>query len=384
MLTLAEMFTPMAKDEFLTGMLTLADSLGFPTSAWQPGSVAREILEITAQQLANGSEITSAIAAGGLLDYATEGWLTLLAQSVYNLERIEATFGTGSVTMTNASGVGYVIVANDVHFLNSTTGATYTNTTGGALNAGSTLTVEVIADVAGSTANAVAAQINALVTPLLGVTVSNAAALTASDAESDDQLRARCRASLAAASPNGPSDAYNYFATSSVRENGSSVGITRSKVEQAQGDITVYVATDSGAVPGSAGDPTTDLGAVNANIQSNCVPTGLTATVATAIVVPVLVTGDAYLKTGSTISPAACQALILAQLQTYWKTIPIGGFDIGGGGKIFLDAIIGQIFQAHPDIIQATLSAPVVDVPLNTFDVATLTSVLASFTIHPT
>lgn len=384
MLTLAEMFTPMTKDEFLAGMLTLADSLGFPTSAWQPGSVAREILEITAQQLANGSEITSAVAAGGLLDYATEGWLTLLAQSVYNITRIEATFGTGSVTMTNASGVGYTITANDVHFLNSTTGATYTNTTGGTLGAGSTLTVEIIADVAGSSANAVAAQINALVTPLLGVTVSNAAALTASDAESDDQLRARCRASLAAASPNGPSDAYNYFATSSVRENGSSVGITRSKVLETQGDVTVYVATDSGAVPGSAGDPTTDLGAVNANIQANCVPTGMTATVATAIVFPVSVTGDVYLKAGSTISPAACQALILAQLQAYWKTIPIGGFDIGSGGKIFLDAIIGQVFQAHADIIQATLSAPVVDVSLNTFDVATLTSVLASFTIHST
>jgi hypothetical protein len=378
------MFTPMTKDEFLAGMLTLADSLGFPTSAWQPGSVAREILEITAQQLSNGSEITSAIAAGGLLDYATEGWLTLLAKSVYNLDRIEATFGTGSVTMTNASGVGYVIAANDVHFLNSTTGSTYTNTTGGTLNAGSTLTVDIIADIAGSTANAVAGQIDALVTPLLGVTVSNAAALTASDAESDDQLRARCRASLAAASPNGPSDAYNYFATSSVRQNGSSVGVTRSKVEQSQGNVTVYVATDSGAVTGSAGDPATDLGAVNDNIQKNCVPTGMTATVATATAVATTVTGDAYLKAGSTISPASCQALILAQLQAYWKTIPIGGFDIGGGGKIFLDAIIGQVFQAHPDIIQVTISAPVVDVSLAAFNVSTLSSVLASFTIHST
>jgi uncharacterized phage protein gp47/JayE len=384
MLTLEEMFTPMTKDEILEGMLTLADSLGFPTSAWQPGSVAREILEICAQQLANTSEVVASVAAGGLVDYATSGWLTLLAKSFYNLDRIEATFGTGSVTLTNSSGVGYVIAANDIHFLNSTTGATYTNTTGGSLGAGGTLTLDIIADEAGSASNAVATQINALVTPLLGVTVTNPAALTASDAESDDQLRARCRASLAAASPNGPSDAYNYFATSSVRENGSSVGITRSRVDETQGDVTVYVATDSGAVPGSAGDPTTDLGAVNANIQANCVPTGITATIATAVAAPITVAGDAWLKTGSTIAPAALQALILAKLQTYWKTIPIGGFDIGSGGEIFLDAIIGQVFQAHPDIIQVTISSPVVDIALNPFDVSTLTSVLGSFTIHST
>ncbi len=384
MLTLAEMFTPMTKDEILEGMLTLADSLGFPTSAWQPGSVAREILEICAQQLANTSEVVSSVAAGGLLDYATGGWLTLLAKSFYNLDRIEATFGTGSVTLTNASGVGYVIAANDIHFLNSTTGATYTNTTGGTLSAASTLTLDIIADEAGSASNAVATQIDELVTPLLGVTVANAAALTASDAESDDQLRARCRASLAAASPNGPSDAYNYFATSAVRENGSSVGVTRSKVLQTQGDITVYVASDSGAISGTAGDPTTDLGAVNENIQDNCVPTGMTATVATAIATNTAVTADVYLKSGSTITPAEAKQLILTQLQTYWKTIPIGGFDIGSGGKIFLDAVVGQIFQAHPDIIQAEITAPLVDVSLSEFQVSALTSTTASFTIYTT
>jgi hypothetical protein len=131
-------------------------------------------------------------------------------------------------------------------------------------------------------------------------------------------------------------------------------------------------------------NPATDLGAVHANIQKNCVPTGITETTTSPATHNIQVTSDIYLKHGSTLSTPDARAAVLTRLTTYFSTIPIGGFDIGAGGRVFLDAIIGQIFQAHPDIVQATLSLPAGDVTIATGEVAILTSIATDFAIHST
>lgn len=387
-LTLSDMFTPVTKDQALQSMLDIAEQLEFPieAQAWQSGGVAREILEVIAQKIADLSQVTTAIAAGGLLDFSRGGWLTLLAKSAYGVTRIPSTFGTGSELLTNNSVTTYVISPGDLIFLNSTTGSTYTNTDGGTLTSGGgTLTLAIIANEAGTDSNASAGQIDALVTPLLDVVVTNPAALSATDEELDEPLKARCREKLAAASPNGAADAYNFFAKSATRQaDGSNVGITRVKTSQSAGNVVVYVANATGPVSGTAGDPTTDLGAVNLVIQTSCVPTGITATVVSAAEHDILVEADVWLRPGSSLTTAIVRQLILDRLEGYFDSVPIGGFDIGGGGMIFLPAVTGQIFQAHPDIIEVVITAPLVDEAIAANEVTVLTSIDTSFIIHTT
>lgn len=387
-LTLQDMFTPSDRDTVLASLLQIAEDVGLPVEAdaWQPGGVYREILVVVAQKLADLTEVTSAIAAGGLLDFASGGWLTLLAKSAFGVDRILKTFGTTTESMTNNSVTTYVIAAGDLHFLNATTGKTYTNTTGGTLTSGGgTLDVTIIADESGTDSNAVPGDIDSLVTPLLDVVVTNATALSATDDERDSDLKQRCRDKLAALSPNGAAAAYDYFAKSAVRDSdGSNVGVTRVKTTQTNGSVTVYVANASGPVSGTAGDPTTDLGAVNLLIQSKCVPTGITATVVSAAQFSLLVEADIYLKHGSSLDSTTAKQLVLEQLQDYFETIPIGGYDIGSGGRVFVAALTGQIFQAHEDIIDVVITTPSSDAVLNTNEVAVLTSLAASFTIHTT
>ncbi len=385
-LTLQDMFTPLSKDDVLASILDIANTVGLPTTSWQPGSVILEVLTVCSQKLADLTQVTSAIAAGGLLDYASGGWLTLLAKSGYGVTRIPSTFGVGSVHLANSSGSTYTIAAGDLHFLNATTGRTYTNTTGGTLTPTTgTLDLAIIADQAGTNSNAVPGIINSLVTPLVGVTVSNPLALSATDDETDTQLRQRCREKLAAASPNGAAAAYDYFAKSATRvSDGSNVGVTRTRVAQANGSVAVYVANATGPVSGTMSDPTTDLGAITLVIRTNCVPTGISTTVASAVTHNVQVQADVYLSHGSSLNATQAQALVLAQLQEYFTTVPIGGFNIGAGGRIFVDALVGQIFQASADVVQAIVTLPAADEVLAINEVAVFTSVGTDFTIHST
>lgn len=387
-LTLSDMFTPATQPDVLDSLLEIAESVGLPVEAdaWQPGGVYREILFVVAQKIADLTEVTSAIAAGGLLDFASGGWLTLLAQSGYGVTRIPSTFGETVESMTNNSAITYVIAAGDLHFLNATTGKTYTNTTGGTLTlGGGTLDVDIIADEAGTDSNAVPGDIDSMVTPLIDVVVTNATALSATDEERDADLKQRCRDKLASISPNGAAAAYDFFAKSATRESdGSNVGVTRVRTTQTNGSVTVYVASASGPVSGTAGDPTTDLGAINLVIQTNCVPTGITATVVSAAQNSILVEADVYLKHGSSLDTATTRQLVLEQLQDYFEVIPIGGYDIGSGGRVFVAALTGQIFQAHGDIIDVAITLPAADVVMADNEVAVLTSISTSFTIHTT
>lgn len=376
--TLNELFTPLTRDQVVASMIDVAEQLGLPITAWEAGSVGREILEICAQMVANQTQTGAVAAAGGLLSYATGLWLTLLAYELYEVERTPATAGTGDLNMTNASGVTYTLAAGDVRGVNRTTGATYTSTTGGTLNSGGgTLTVTLVADLPGTDSNASAGEIDTLVTPLLGVTVTNPNAIVGTNEMTDAELVTLCRESVAKASPNGPQDAYSYFAKTTERSTGVLVGVTRVTVVQGNGTNYVYLASADGIVEAS------DVALVNTRIQTNVVPTGFTAVVSSATAQNVDVTATVYLALSSTLTNAEAQAAILEKLLAYFATIPVGGFSAGlQTNAIFLEAIIGQIFQAIPgQIVQVELTAPLADIGLSNNSVAVLTSSAASFTI---
>jgi phage-related baseplate assembly protein len=368
--TLQQLFTPLTRDQVMAAQLQVATALGLPTTAWMSESVDLEILTINAANVSSFSDTAMAAAAGGLLDYASGDWLTLLAHELYEVDREEATFGTCPFLLTNTSAISVPLNPGDLRVYNTASGKTYTSTTGGTLPPGNvtptTLLVTIVADETGTESNAVIGEITGFVTPVQGVTGTNTEILVGSDEQSDTSLRALCRESLAKASPNGPSDAYNYFAKISARPDGTSIGVTRTNLDQGDGVITTYVADASGPIDSG------DLAYVDSSIQLNAVPTGFTAVTTNATAVTVNIATTVYLSNASTVTVAELEEAIEEKLTEYFSAAPIGGYQVAGG-YIFYDAIIGQLFAAAPgQIIQATLQSPADDVALLTNEVAVL------------
>ena len=174
---------------------------------------------------------------------------------------------------------------------------------------------------------------------------------------------------MAKASPNGPADAYSYYAKTAVRSDDTSIGVTRVNLVQGDLTITVYVADDSGPIDSA------DLTLVNTYIQENVVPTGYTATVLNATPVTVDIVATVYRSPNSALGQDDADTLVSDALIDYFAAAPIGGYVVLGG-FIFRSAIIGQIFDVAPgQIIKVDLTTPAADVPLNPEQVAVLGTV---------
>lgn len=369
--TLEELITSMTVDEAKTAIYDALAARGVTTTGWKPGAVVRTIIAALAIILAAFSELQAAIAKGGFLDLAEGAWLTLLARYTYGVERDPGSFAAGPVLVTNSTGNIYSGDPGDLVFLNSATSKTYRNTeafTIGALATNVSIAVEAIE--LGIASTSLAGDINQLVTPLLGVAVANPSALVGADEETDALLRERCRLSLGALSPNGPRDAYAYFARSARNSDGSSIGVTRSVViPDGYGNVDVYVATASGVVTGDPDDPDTALGAINAAIQQWVVPDGVTANIASATALTVAVTYEVWVRDTIGMTEVQIKAAIDANLSTSISGTPIGGETISPAtGKLYAAQLTSAIDAALPlgSIVNRTMSLPAADVSVGT------------------
>jgi hypothetical protein len=382
-LPIDQLIRPLSRDEVKASIYQILKALGLPVTAWQEGSVARTIIAIIAAIFAGYTEVMVLAIRAGFLDLAEGIWLTLLAKHVYNVERLEATFATGTAIIDNAGGGSYSFDPEEVIFINTVSKKTYTNVeafTVGPLEAGKTIAIRAVE--AGSPSTAAAGQVNAFETKYLGLSCSNPEALIGFDAESDPALRQRCRDSLGALSPNGPEAAYVYVAKSAKRPDKTPIGVNRVHIPPATGDgtVQVFVATPSGAVQGSPNDPSTDLGIIASDIYKKAVPKGVTAFVVSAIQKPIALTIDVWIDASASLSDAEVQNIIEKKLQDYFRTIPIGGHVIPpAGGRILWRALVGQVEAASPYIIEARLSDET-DIPMVVPEVATLASV--ALTVH--
>lgn len=375
MLPIDQLIKPLSKEQVKQSLYNLLKATGLPVTAWQEGSVARTILAIIAAVFAGFTEVMVVAIRGGFLDLAEGIWLTLLAKTVYNVDRIEATFAAGYVVLTNGGGGSYSFDPEEVIFRNPTTNKLYTNTEAlslAPLEADKKIRVRAIE--AGSASTAGPGQITELVTTLLLVTVTNPEALIGADAESDPDLRQRCRDSLGALSPNGPEAAYVYVAKSAKRPDGAPIGVNRVYIPPALGNGTVYVyvATPSGPVQGDANDPSTDLGIIARDIYKKAVPKGVTAFVSSAVAKPVTLAVDVWVDAAASLTGAEVQALVEQKLRDYFVSLPIGGRVIPpAAGRIPWRALIGQVEAASPFVIEARLASEA-DIPMAAAEVATL------------
>ncbi|WP_438041454.1 baseplate J/gp47 family protein [Sorangium sp. So ce128] len=336
-------------------------------TSWKEGGVARTIIIVISAIFAGFTEVIALAIRANYLDLAEGIWLTLLAYYVYGVERIGATFATGQVTLVNSGGGVYEFEAGEFVCRNPSTDAHYTNVSAFTLGAGETLTIDIRAVVAGSDGDSSAGQISALVTTMLSVTCSNAAALVGRNEESDPALRQVCRDSLGALSPNGPQAAYEFWAKRAKRADGTTVNVTRVWVSPASsvGHVQVYVAGPNGEISGSAGDPNTDLGAVAATIMTRVVPKGVSCTVASATAVNITVTGTAWVQAAANLSDAAWQDMFKSELDAYLSEAPIGGYVLTSApGHIHRNALIGVVERVSKFVIKFDPTLPVGDTAL--------------------
>ncbi|WP_437606248.1 baseplate J/gp47 family protein [Sorangium sp. So ce834] len=361
MLPIDQLIKPLTRDQVKESMYRLLTAAGLQVTSWQEGGVARTIIAVCAAIFAGFTEVIALAIRANFLDLAEGIWLTLLAYYVYGVTRIEATFASGQVTLVNTGGGVYEFEPGEFFCRNPTTDAHYTNVSAFTLGAGQTLTIDVRAVEAGAGGTSSAGQISSLVTAMLYVTVSNATAIVGRDQELDPALRQRCRDALGSLSPNGPEAAYVYWAKSAKRSDGTTVNVNRVWVSKSSstGQVRVIVASPSGAVSGTIGDLTTDLGAVNHAIQTKVVPLPATCTVESAVPVAIAVTGTAWVMAAANLGGPAWQAMFYDQLDNYLSEAPIGGYVLTvAPGRIYQNAIIGQVESVSKSVIKFDATGP--------------------------
>ena len=364
--------------------LEVATTLGLPVTSWETGDPTRSLYHFVSNILSTLEGVAVGYIASGFLDFAVaranadptdRQWLVLLAEQVYGYEAAEATYATCTITLTNGGGGFWPdLQAGDLTFRNSSTGKTYHNTSGGTLNSGigQTLTLDIIADEAGSASSSGATEIDEMVTTLLEVTCSNPTAAIGLDAESPSSIAAGCRAKLGSLSPNGPRAAYEYVATRSALTGTSNVTRARSVGDSATGDVLLYLAGPSGAVIEA------DRAKVEAAVLQWSTPLCITPTVASAVTKTIAPTYELWLYDTVGKTDAEAHALVQAALQTMMAARPISGDVIppATSGYVYKSLIESTVASPFPgEVFRVAVTVPASDTAIAASEVPTLGTV---------
>jgi hypothetical protein len=377
--SLAEILTPEDRDSVLETLLAVAASLSAPTTSWQEGAPILTLLTTASQKLADLTVVAVEIAKGGFGDLLpSDEWADIWALSRFNVTRIAATQASGLVDLTNTSLSNYTLAIGELIVAHAVTGKTYRNTTAITILATVGLAnVPIAADEPGTESNAAPGTITTVVSTLVGVGCTNPLSFVGTDKETTPALVTRARAKLGALSPNGPKDAYNYVATTPELSPGLSTPITRTRTiaNELTGEVSVYLATSSGAP--IAGD----VAIVQAAIDTYAEPWGVTATAIAATPNVIAVTYQAWI-TGSQLTAAQIQTAIGTALAEWFSTLDLGGYVIPPDtGAVYVDALEQVIGQATPGILRVIVSVPAADVALTPNEVAVLGVITPTITI---
>lgn len=364
-LTLSQLFSVETITNLYQRGLDVADALGLPVTSWRAGDPTRSLYWYTAEILNTLETAVSDYIKSDFLDYASGDWLTFVAEQKYGVERIEATYAAGDLTLSNAGTNQYDFDPGDLTFYNSTNQKTYHSTTGGTLAPSGTLVVSFEADEAGADSSAALDEIDELVTTFLDVSISTSEAAIGVDEQSDVSLREQCRDSLGALSPNGPLDAYTFVAKNSDLTGVTEITKADSIGNSVTGDVSVYLAGPTGAVSSGSRD------AAEAAILQWATPLCVTPTVASAANVPITITAtvEIYSTVGETES--AIQTAVQDALSDFFASDEnrIGGDD----GALHASKIESVIFSAFPGyIFNVTLSSPSGDTSIAAGQIATI------------
>lgn len=357
-LTLSDVLSSATAAQWEAQILSYATSLGLTATSWQPGGVARTIIAVMANALAQADAVTTGIAAGGYLDTAAAvtdeygpGWLDLVAQYVFGVTRTAATQGTSSVVIVNTGAAIGPIPAGAYH-LQAASGNTYRNSGVITLATGST-TVAITCDQFGEQDT-----IGTTVTPITtypGVTPSTApgfvgllSTAVGTPAEKNAALVARCRDKVGALAPKlGNASSYRYFALTTTEPGYPlpATPITRVSVDADTytGAVSVFLANASGVVTAP------DVALMQAYLDDVATPDSASMACFSATSVTVNFAMQVY-------CPQSYASQVATDVQNAWNAyiaaLPIGGelLEGGGGYGVSYNGVEDYIARAVPYI----------------------------------
>jgi hypothetical protein len=368
-----DLVKPLTVDEVRESIYSTLAANGVATTNWKPGAVVRTIIAGTAIVGSALSQLIALINKSGFLALSSGDWLTLVARYTRNVERIEARFASGQVEISNSTPGIYDFDPDELVFENSATKKQYRNTAAVHIDA---LEIDVPVPTEafeqGSDSTAFVGEIDTLVPPIAGLTVTNATALIGLDAEEDPELQARADEKLGSLSPNGPPDAYSFVCKNATRLDGTAIGVTRVRMtKDGFGNVTVYVATATGGVTGTASDPATDLGALQDAVNKQAEPLAVNAALVSATPVVVAYTYQVWLYSSIALTDAQIKTAIETELATFTRTMPIGGDVISPEvGRIYISAIQAAIGRASANGVKLPIVRVDVILPASNLDLA--------------
>lgn len=352
-LSIAELLTVLTTSDVDASWVSSLDGAGLPASSWRRGGGLRSILRTAAGQMATFSNIVVDLAKARFLEYAEGGWLTLLARNQYGVERIPAAFATGEVQVSNTGGGVYTFAADEFKGKNPSTGKAYANTNAAPItvNPGETKDFSISAVEIGSSSSTEAGSIVEFETSFPGLSITNASAVLGNDEESDEDLRARCRAKLGALSLRGPRGAYEYAVRSATRGDGSPVNVNRYALQRdaETGIVNVYIAAPSGAA-----DPL-DVTAVEDSVEALARPDTVTVNVASATVLALTREVTIYAKRTAGLTAATLEDLVTDAVDAATARNPIGGYlkESEADRSFWEDTFKAAAIGAHEAIYEA-------------------------------
>lgn len=360
-LSFEQLIGQVTKDQAFETIIDLLEGYGFPARSWESGSVQRTVFEGVALLYSQLKGAASNLARGGHNSYAERDWLTMYSDSQFDNQRFDGRPTQGMARLTDAASSGpYTIASGTVVISDLLNNYRYRNITAGVLPQGGSLSLKFEADAAGYAQNVANGALTVLVQGPPGATVTNPAlgsgtwlTRTGTDQESDPSLRLRNTGKWGTLSPaGGPAAAYEYWARQaepSVRR----VYVDPTSVD-GTGALTVYIAGDDGSLTSLVVASVQDY--IDGTDGVGRRPLGANVTVASATEQVITATVTAYLQPGLLYDDPT-RAAVVAAVEAYFKTLPIGGTRIDGlgSGKVLLGRLYHALFSV-PGVANVALS----------------------------
>ena len=378
-LLISDLITPEERDDVVATLLAIAALLDAPTTSWQEGNPILTQLMTAAQKMADLTVLAVEITKGGFGELLpSDAWADRWALSRFNVTRVPAEEATGFATFTcSASAIGDTYDAGEIIIAHSVTGKTYRNAASVVVVPSTTLTDQpIVADEVGTASNAAPSAITVMVSSIVGVTVSNAESVLGADKETTPALVTRARKKLGALSPNGPKDIYEYVATT-PEYSATSTPITRTRtvLDEATGDLNVYLATASGAP--IAGDVTI----VQTAFDTVAEPWGANASAIAASEQTQAITYHSWVQ-GSNLTAAQIEALQATALAEFFATLAIGGDVLPPDtGDLYVETLQQVIGAAVTGTRRVVVSLPAAAVPITANKVFVLGTITPTTTL---
>jgi hypothetical protein len=350
--------------------LQVARVIGLPVDTWRTGDPTRSLYKYLAEKLATLEGTSSEYIKSGFLTACRQAaeasgsseWLKILAYDVYGVAVPEATYASPTVTLTNTGGGLYEEDPLGLTFRATEIDKTYRNVSPFTINPGETITIDLIAEEAGSDSSVAANEIDAMVTTLNGVEIVSSTAAVASDEPTPAEIEELCRASTGALSPNGAPDAYEYVVKNSELTGVTDITRAKSNGDTTTGAVTVYVASPSGPVNASS------ITAAQDAVETWCTPLCVTPTVANAVVSAFALTASVQ---GTNI-PADWETLVETELEALFARLPIGATV---ATSEIISTIRNSLVGAGAGNVIVTLASPAADTALAASAVPVLSAV---------